>query len=300
MKTQFSPARVRADLVSQFYAEIETPSIGRLVRTLCRGFDRMILDESHRHRFTVNPLHFAHDETGEELEFGLMRRVGSAKSVLSEQEIAEGRTTHDRNKWVFHYAPELMEYLEVDPDLKREYDGFLRACQTLHQRARAYAHLLAQAFDAVPHRYPESMASKVAHAPAYTRLLRYDVVPSKVMDAGLHRDRSAFTVHHFSSHPGLVLFDRALQPVAGSETDVRKALIFPGLKFWMATRGEYGTGTIHGVRDLRRDEAVPGAQTSRYAMVSFVHTKLSPGDLEFFASRKTELMIDPRIHRQVL
>jgi hypothetical protein len=299
MKDVFDPRRACWSLIDHSFVEVSTPSIQRLVGAIQNGYTRMIDRDSRRDKFMFSSECYPRDELGEELEFGLMRRQGGAKDVLSEQEIAEGRSTYDRNKWVFHYCDELMVALKEEVQLLSDYQAFFAACARLHQRAKAYALLTAQAFDSMPHAYPGSLEAKVRDARVYTRLLRYEYSPKSTPDAGFHRDRSAFTVHWYSSHPGLLLLDRYMNTVTGGETDPRRILLFPGLKYWIATRGHYGTGTIHGVRDIRPkqkgDVSVP-----RFALVSFVHATLTQEDLEFMRANKHALRLDKALVNHVL
>jgi hypothetical protein len=165
--------------------------------------------------------------------------------------------------------------------------------------AQKIALLVARAFDTcnapshdIPGRYPGSLEERIANSKTITRLLRYEQAVSTAPDASLHRDRSCFTIHWLSSHPGLILFDRFGQAIRVNETDPRCILVFPGTKFWGVTRGLYGSGTLHGVRDKRCSSPPQSANEERFAIVSFVHCALTPPDVAWMDAHLHELAID--------
>jgi hypothetical protein len=184
--------------------------------------------------------------------------------------------------------------------LIRDYHRFLSSCALFNERAYQIALSVARAFDAVNSRgrsvhgsYPGSLEERIAKSKTITRLLRYEQVLGTAPDASLHRDRSCLTIHWLSSHPGLTLFDRFGQAIRVNETDPRRILVFPGTKFWGVTRGLYGSGTLHGVRDKRCSSPMPqGANEERFAIVSFVHCALTPDDVAWMDAHLHELAID--------
>jgi hypothetical protein len=177
--------------------------------------------------------------------------------------------------------------------------NFLSGCALFNDMAQRIALLVARAFDAcnTPRHaaaecYPGSLEERIKQSKTITRLLRYEQVVGAAPDALLHRDRSCFTIHWLSSHPGLVLFDRFEQSVKVNETDPRRILVFPGTKFWGVTRGLYGFGALHGVRDPRRSRESQNANEQRFAIVSFVHCALTPEDVAWMDAHFHELTID--------
>lgn len=294
------PLSVRISIITENYSELPWRSFEAEASRVQQDFWKLLDHELRRDMFCVPEEKYEKDERGEELEIGLLqKRTGGAKTMLTPQEIAEGRFGYDSNKYRFHFARDLLSVLSDEKELMRDYRRFLSGCALFNERAQQIALLVARAFDAcnssgrtVVGSYPGSLEERIAKSKTITRLLRYEQTEGAVPDASLHRDRSCFTIHWLSSHPGLTLFDHAGHAVSANETDPRRILVFPGTKFWGVTRGLYGSGTLHGVRDRRRTQSSQNAHEQRFAIVSFVHCALTPEDVAWMEAHLHELKID--------
>ncbi len=292
----FDPLSVRASIIHENWSQTPSRSFAHLVRRIQNGFARILDDESQHAPFLISEALYERDENGEEYEVGLLpKRTGGVKRVLTPTEAIEGRKSYDTNKWRFHYGDDLLPHLAGQTEVLRAHRDFLSACRIMNNRGAYLATQLARAFDQCG--YPGNLEAKFAKGKAFTRVLRYEQPQGNAPDAGLHRDRSALTFHWYSSHSGLVLFNQAGNPMQGNETDPRAVMTFPGTKFWAMTRGRYGKGTIHGVRDNRRDLQAATTNQARYAIVTFVHSMLDPDDVLFMREHLPELRIDQGAYR---
>lgn len=289
----FDPPSVRASIIHDNWSQTPCRSNAHLVGRIQRGFARLLDEEPNRDLFLIPEERYERDENGEEYEVGLLpKRTGGLKRTLTPTEMVEGRTSYDSNKWRFHYGDDLLRHLAEFPELLHKHRDFLSACRILNNRAAHLAKSLARAFDQSGR--PGNLEAKFASGKSFTRVLRYEQPVAGAPDAGLHRDRSALTFHWYSSHPGLVLFNHAGNSMSGSETDPRTIIAFPGTKFWAMTRGEYGSGTIHGVRDVRHQSESERTLVQRYAIVTFVHPTLDAEDVAFMREHIAALHIDQR------
>lgn len=260
-------------------------------RRVYEGFDRLIAaNEAGKPALRFPRDSYARDEIGEELEAGLLeKKVGQLKAAPTAAEIAEGRLGADPNKHRFHYSNDLKLRVLGTPEAD-EYRSFLASCELMNDAALVIAKIVAMYVDAA--RPDLALTERINAGKVITRILRYDHAPNAPFHAKAHRDRSCLTVHWDSSHPGLELFTRSRVWRAANETDPERLLVFPGLKFWSATRGEYGTGTIHRVRRLPRENAGAEAVERRFALVSFVHCAMTPDDVRWHHEHIRELAKD--------
>ncbi len=286
------------------FCEIPWRNISADARRIRQGFWSLLDDDPRRDIFQVPESYYPHDELDEEMEFGLLeKRIGTIKAQLTELERVEGRTTHDGNKWRFHFNYELLDYLYRHNALPGDYSEFFGACTTLNMAAFHIARALAALYDEANSNsehgdgWSGSLLSRVEKSHAVTRLLRYESITGTKPDATPHRDRSAFTVHWLSSHPGLTLFNEKRERFRVNETSPTNILIFPAKKFWGITRGRHGTGTLHGVFDERRRDVAQVSSEHRFAIVSFVHAILYPEDAAWMRSNIGELQLDPANYR---
>jgi hypothetical protein len=58
------------------------------------------------------------------------------------------------------------------------------------------------------------------------------------------------------------------------------------------TRGLYGSGALHGVRDKRRSLVSQQVNDQRFAIVSFVHCALTPDDVAWMNTHLHTLTIE--------
>lgn len=286
-------------IIRDGFCEIAWPSVRSLTDRVKRGYWRLLDRDNLRHHFEIPSHEYDHDELGNPLEIGLLdKRKGAEKKELTPLEIAEGRKHYDANKCVFHYNEDLLSRLRKQRGLVEESSDIFGPCAQLNIDASHIARAIGALFDEKNAQkrtghYPGSFAESIVDSLATTRLLRYERPKGKVPDASPHRDRCAITVHWISSHPGLGLFAPDGRLLTANETDPEKILIFPGQKFWGATRGIYGTGTLHGVLDRRRMEGKRTSRSYRFVAVTFVHSKLDPETVAWMTANWNDLRIDP-------
>jgi hypothetical protein len=291
---------VRLSIITENYSELPWRSIRAQAACVQRDFWKILDNEARQDLFCIPEETYEKDERGDELEIGLLKkRTGGTKSELTLLEIAEGRLAYDSNKYRFHFAHDLLLALKHEKALLHDYRSFLSNCALFNERAQEIARLIARAFDECNDRrrttsvcYPDSLEERIIKSKTITRLLRYEQAFGVTPDASLHRDRSCFTIHWLSSHPGLTLFDHSGQVVHVHETDPRRILVFPGTKFWGVTRGLYGSGALHGVRDKRRSLVSQQVNDQRFAIVSFVHCALTPDDVAWMNTHLHTLTIE--------
>jgi hypothetical protein len=238
---------------------------------------------------------FVYKKATEADDQGLFDRNGEKKDSLSLREAAEKSTSYD-NKFYFHCYPWTRDVLRRQGAPVDDYQKLFNACAEFNHMAMRFALAVGDGLDqlnayaSVRKRYPGSMVERFTKAPVVTRLLRYK---SKDKDAPLgkiHRDRCALTAHWFSSHPGLKLFGPDKQPIAAADHDPSQILLFLGEKAWSATRGQFGTGVLHGASNL-----VHGfdPDEDRFVVVTFVHCKLDFDDLRWKEDNRSQLEINP-------
>lgn len=233
------------------------------------------------------------DEVGWKMEAGVFRR--------NDHDAKGGK----ENKYFFHFAPHARAPGTHEFKVFRE---FLSSCEALNTAAKEIGLLLALEIDslhqekglALPQLHP---ALRYAHT--ITRILRYlDLGENETSaDAYTHLDRSVFSVHWLSTHPGLIIFDRDGRPHKVLEMAYTKVAVFLGMKFAgifagngrvREARGIYGFGTPHGVRDTRRRDRM--RFEDRFAFVSFVHAMISSGTAQWIRKKKDEMVAYERAH----
>lgn len=197
------------------------------------------------------------------------------------------------NKYTFHYNLGMMHELLKSGVPLPEYGPFFNALEELDQWSLTIALAVAGVYDDTNRRrvkktgYPSSMVRKIMRGSRIIRVLRYRKKDDAAPDAKPHVDRSLFTVHAWSSHPGLKICapDGSWWPV--NETAYNSVAVFPGEKFAAVTRGIWSFGTPHGVRDERRAH---GSRTDdRYAIVCFVHPEPLPDDAEWLLANRDRI-----------
>lgn len=225
---------------------------------------------------------------------GLFEKRGNLKPTLTALEAAEGRKRYD-SKFYFHCDQQTEQTLRRQGAPVDKYRELFQSCQRLNAMASRFALEIATGLDELneqddpSRRYDRSFRERIIGGRVVTRLLRYTPQGKEDPLASLHRDRCAITVHWHSSHPGLVVFGPDKKPVPTHDTDPSQVLIFLGEKAWIATRGKYGSGVLHGVSNLTG--AVPAAE-NRFVAVTFVHCTLDR-DLEWKDAHRGDLVIDP-------
>ncbi len=246
-----------------------------------------LLDGPHRDLFRYAQATETDDQ-------GLFEKRGELKPALSALEAAEGRARYD-SKFYFHCDGNTEDTMRRQGAPVDEYLGVFDACAQFNATARRLALEIATGLDelneqdAPASRYKRSFRDRIIGGRVVTRLLRY--MPQSKGDplANLHRDRCAITVHWFSSHPGLVVFGPDKKPIPMRDTDPSEILMFLGEKAWIATRGKYGTGVLHGASNLK---GLAPAHENRFVAVTFVHCELDP-DLEWKEANRKVLELDP-------
>jgi hypothetical protein len=237
---------------------------------------------------------FAYRKATEADDQGLFDRNGEAKKELSLREAAEKSTAYD-NKWFFHCYPWTREALQDQGAPVEKFAGLFNACEHFNHAAMRLALALGHGLDEInetaPQRhYPGRLVDRFTRSKVVTRLLRYK---SKAADAPLgkvHRDRCGITVHWYSSHPGLRVFEADKRPVLVHDDDPGRVLAFLSENAWAATRGLFGTGVLHGASNLVHGV---GSEDERFVAVTFVHCKLDEADLQWKESHRNELEINP-------
>lgn len=196
----------------------------------------------------------------------------------------------DEKKFTFHYAPEMLSEREFKHAPFGDYQALFDALHDLDRWAQGIALAVAGCFDArnrkpgALKRYPGSLVQRLHQGRRIIRVLRYQQKANEAPDAVMHIDRSLFTVHPWSSHPGLRFSTTPGKTLAVNETSISRAAVFPGEKFAAATRGAFGYGTPHGVRDERWEK---GTRTEdRYAIVCFTHPGPDTGDAAWLLANR--------------
>lgn len=237
---------------------------------------------------------FRYAQATETDDKGLFEKRGELKPSLSPLEAAEGRKRYD-SKFYFHCDQQTEQTLRRQGAPVGQYQDVFHACRHFNMMASRFALEIATGLDELndqekpEQRYRRSFRERVIGARVVTRLLRYMPQGKEDPLANLHRDRCAITVHWHSSHPGLVVYGPDKKPVPTHDTDPSQVLIFLGEKAWVATRGKYGSGVLHGVSNLTG--AVPAAE-NRFVAVTFVHCKLDD-DLEWKEAHRGDLTVNP-------
>lgn len=210
------------------------------------------------------------DEIDDDQEAGLVRRKGPTSNQGKE------------NKFFFHYHPAY----EPEKGGRKKFGEFLRSCDAINTQAKQIALAIASAIDkshAEAGIVAPNLYNAISQAPTITRILRYLPRKDAGADAYIHLDRGVLSPHWFATHQGLILFDRNGAPHRVDETALDKiamfiskkfAALFADIKDDTLCRSKYGFGVPHGVLDPRREI---GMRTEdRFAVVSFVHAKLTP------------------------
>ncbi len=238
---------------------------------------------------------FKYDLATESDDQGLFDRNGEKKDSLTLREAAEKSTQYD-NKWFFHCYHTTRDVLRKQGAPVEQYSKLFDACNEFNRMAARFALSVADGLDQINRsapaskRYPGSLVDRFTKARVVTRLLRYK---SRAKDAPLgkvHRDRCGLTAHWFSSHPGLKVFEADRTRIAAADNDPKKILLFLGENAWPATRGQFGTGVLHGASNLVHDVSV---DQERFVAVTFVHCKLNAQDLQWKEANKSQLVINP-------
>ena len=196
----------------------------------------------------------------------------------------------DERKYVFHYRKGLeADFRRRRAPVKR-YEAFFLSCEALDTAAYEMALEVGRLFDRWNRSragYPGSLEERIREGYCITRILRYLPREGGAPDAKVHFDHACITVHWWSSHPGLSLFDRRGNPIKVAETSTDRIAVFTGRGFVGATRGVFGQGIPHGVRDPRRDGGSSGFG-DRYAIVSFIHCALSEDDRAWMQAHESD------------
>jgi len=211
------------------------------------------------------------------------------------QEVGLKSTQPDdsENKFTFHFAPGMMKSLWENNVPVLEYALFFKALHELDQWSLDIALAVAEMYDKTNRRhdggpkYPGSMVQKIKAGSRIIRVLRYRKKNDDAPDAKPHVDRSIFTVHAWSSHPGLKMFSSNGMCLPVNETAHDSVAIFPGEKYAAVTRGLFGFGTPHGVRDERHTNGT--RDEDRYAIVCFVHPVSLKQDAEWLLANRERI-----------
>lgn len=196
----------------------------------------------------------------------------------------EHRTDGER-KWYFHHVLDRAPWNTTTPVYAR-YAAFITALETITRYNRDIAIRVASDTDEYLGS-AASLADAIARSWAVTRVLYYEPEQDAARpDATLHIDRDTLTVHAYASHQGLVVIDSEGRRRRVDETNPDTTLVFPGKKFGGFYAGRYGLGTVHGVHDPRRT-AGQAPREARIALVTFVHSTLTPDQAGWIISHKT-------------
>lgn len=265
-------------MLSRGFAEtnIDTSILAQHIAPIRDGMRRLTSSDEALQLFPHKVI--AIDEMGWDQEVGLIRRTGGVAPKKIEE------------KFFFHYIPRA-NWSEEEMG-GRDFREFVESCDAINTAAKKIALALASEIDAIhsdESAERREFAAQMKDAHCVTRVLRYLERPAeeKSADAFTHIDRGAITVHWWSSHPGLVVFDRNGQPHRVAENEWDKIAVFAGKKFGGFFGGRYGFGTPHGVRDPRRATGVRDGD--RFAIVSFVHVRLAPEMVEWMHARKADI-----------
>lgn len=296
---------VMHSLAQRGFIEIPAADSASDIKFARQGLSRLLDTDPLRSDFVFPDDSYPSDELGEPLELGLLGiKLGDKKEggKLGVFDRVSGRTHDDAGKNRFHFADALLPLLSRRA--KSEYASMLRSCQRFNGTARTIALALATEFDrlnAISHedaRYPGSMRERLQGMFVITRLIRYHPLEERIPDAQVHCDRALFTVHHYSSAPGLRVFDKALVAHATDETNPRAVCCFTGEKFRIVTRGKFGSAAAHGVFDQRRLGAMsapPGEM--RFVAVTFVHCSLTADDVAWFHGHEQDFKLDRSLYK---
>jgi hypothetical protein len=204
------------------------------------------------------------DEAGYDHDSGLIRR--------EERE----------RKWFYHlYARTEEDFRALGAPVSK-YQDFFTSVSILNDRAFEIATTFAQLWDAT-HGRSVLLSERLDTHCVVTRVLRYLPRERGQPDATVHIDRSCLTVHWWSSRAGLNVFSPDKEGHQILETQHDHVCLFPGMKFAAITKGAFGSGTPHGVRDDARDQE--GVE-DRFAIVSFIHCRLTPKEARWLKLHK--------------
>lgn len=286
------------DLCSKGFTVVPVEDMEDALLLANKGFERVLNTPWLRELFTIPETCWKRDELGEPYEIGLLRKKqGEQKQPDAEGffDQASGRKYNDANKDRFHYSDDLMLHLPQNYQ-----SDFLAGVVSLNKVAREVADMLLialmknyQFISAIDS--PETLIDRCEQMTVTTRLIRYGAVSGLSPDAQVHRDRCTITVHHWSNQAGLRLFDKEHNVHLTTETDSTQVTVFTGEKFWAMTRGIFGTGAPHGVRDERR---ITGEydETPRFVAVSFVHIPLTEADCQWMKEHVGEIKLNQSLY----
>lgn len=243
-----------------------------------------IARSAHRDRYEVS--HPRLDEFGEDMESGLMRR------------------DDDECKDQIHYFHGYLEVLRAQgvPDEELEQLGeFFASSDELDRAGQDVFSALGVYFDrhneSLPlcKRYRGSLAMRFSDGKHLLRMLDYlkrgsSAPPAGRPDAKVHVDRSGATLHFESTHPGLVVWDKAGRPHRMNETRRDTVLLFPSRKMAHVVRWLGTNGIAHGVLDPSRDQR---QDENRKALVAFPHCTLSKAETASLAENLTRYKPNP-------
>ena len=205
------------------------------------------------------------------------------------------KSQESERKFVFHYLEGMLPELRAVGVPLEEYAEFFAALASLSTWAMEVARVVARGFDEANHRddelpsyYSGSMLERLEHGTVVIRVLRYLDKKDREPDAKIHIDRGLFSIHPWSSHEGLVFFNRKGSPVTVDETNPDYAAVFLGEKSAAVTCGMLGLGTPHGVRDVRRDSSL--RDEDRFAIVCFVHPEARDDDVQWLLNNRMRIV----------
>ena len=292
-----------AALFESGFAQVRTDDNSQSLRVIRHYFNLLLSDPAAKAAFTISPELYQRDEVGEPYELGILtKKQGGTKegAAVGFFDQAAGRKTDDPNKEQFHFSTDL--YSLVIPSWKMRYYPFLFAISELNHSAITLVHELVAECDRMNATLPKERAyeavlsERLGSMVAITRLIRYGEVEGDLPDAKVHRDRDFLTVHHYSSQPGLVLFDKDKRQHCCDETSPYSAIVFTGEKFWVVTRGKFGPGAVHGVLDERRKR---GSRVGdpRLVAVTFVHIGMMSDDCAWLKEHVGDIKLDQQDYR---
>lgn len=294
----FELARSVSELRARGFTSFDCENMMSAVRIAINGLNHILDDPDARRLFTIPEVQYPRDELGEPYEMGILPKKSGEEKLPDEMgffDRAAGRTDDDPLKDRFHYTPKLLHLLHSTD--RGRHAEFFAAVESFNRQALALVSELAGEFDRkkAAHPgvwgYPGTLLGRMRNAVAITRLLRYEKAYAKV-----HRDRDGFSVHHYSSHPGLYLFDKKKVAHTIDETNPRSLAVFTGEKFWAVTRGRFGTGVPHGVSSLGKS-SVASRIIPRYAIVTFIHINLSAADVGWLHEHLNQIEIDAALFK---
>ncbi len=288
--------RVSYELRRLGFSSIEVSDMRTHLLTAHTELARILQDPTARKIFTISAEKYERDELGEPYEIGILERSGRVKQE-SEKGLfdrAAGREYDDPNKEMFHYSPALLQVLSADH--RREYLAFLTALAEINSQAVCIVRHVVREIgkkhrSGLPGRPCRSLEDLLDGSTAITRLIEYGSVDGGVLDAQVHRDRDFVTVHHYSSEPGLYVFDKERNSYQTPEQATNVATVFTGEKFWGRTRGKYGAATPHGVYRNCRNRNVISTE-KRFVAVTFVHSRLTRKDTEWIQDNLDKIGIN--------